>query len=296
MLASSAAASAASSSAFEIGRSSLEEPFRGREPDRLVGGGAETMRTSSPSTTTAIPTAGQSSAERVRALEIRGTGFPHPGNRHLRDQLVAGKRVLQIARIERLHGDGALPARARDGWTRESRAARSGGKSMCGSACASAPPTVATLRTRTLESVRKRARDRGHPAFTGAARSSARRLAIAPTRKLAVDADLVQPELSQADEAGGPQHAALHHQHERGAAGKRARVLDAEQRDGFGSEAGSASSKGLMRGCSFSAAFQLGGDLVGFLERRQVARVLQHRQGRAVDAVVQRLGHLNGVA
>ena len=88
----------------------------------------------------------------------------------LDDQLVAGERGFVIAGEQILDRDRALAARARR--RRRARRARSsiGGRSICGSACARWPPTVATLRTRTFESVRSvRATTRRvahHPART----------------------------------------------------------------------------------------------------------------------------------
>ena len=96
---------------------------------------------------------------------------------------------------------------------------------MCGSPCASAPPTVATLRTRTFDS-RSIVR-----VITGAARatsaecSSAVSGVIAPIVRLP-SAPALMPDmpadLAQADEPGRAKHARLHHQHQRGAAAERA--------------------------------------------------------------------------
>ena len=82
--------------------------------------------------------------------------------------------------------------------------ASSGGRSMCGSACASAPPTVATLRTRTLESVRSVRAMTGQPLRTASDFSSARREVIAPMLQASpVGLDAVEAELSQADQPRG---------------------------------------------------------------------------------------------
>src|SRR5688572_16613601 len=79
--------------------------------------------------------------------------------------------------------------------TRAPSAARSGGRSMCGSACASAPPTVATLRTRTLESVRSVRVITVQPFFTASDFSSARSVVIAPMRSSPFASILSKPSL-----------------------------------------------------------------------------------------------------
>jgi len=67
-------------------------------------------------------------------------------------------------------------------------AIRTGGKSMCGSAWASAPPTVATLRTRTFDSRRMVRTITGAPRATAGECSSALSGAIAPMVRSPADA------------------------------------------------------------------------------------------------------------
>src|SRR5260221_12924653 len=62
-------------------------------------------------------------------------------------------------------------------------AERSGGRSMCGSPCARCPPSVATLRTRTFDSVRSVFVMTGQPLRTASDLSSARRVVMAPMRR-----------------------------------------------------------------------------------------------------------------
>src|SRR5258706_11229208 len=59
----------------------------------------------------------------------------------------------------------------------------SGGRSVCGSPCARCPPRVATLRTRTFDSVRSVFVMTGQPLRTSSDFSRARSVVIAPTRR-----------------------------------------------------------------------------------------------------------------
>src|ERR1019366_9222590 len=100
-----------------------------------------------------------------------------------------------------------------------------GGRSMCGSAWARWPPTVATLRTRTLESVRRVAIEHRQG-----------RHGADPERPVGLRLDGAElPDGAQADQPGGTEHAGLHHQHQGGATGDRAhgRIIGIEQPDGL---------------------------------------------------------------
>ena len=127
-----------------------------------------------------------------------------------------------------------------------------GGRSMCGSPCASAPPTVATLRTRTFDSVSKRAGDeRRVLAHVGRALQRAERRHRADAKPVGVgrDAGILALDLAQADELFRIEHAGLHHQHQRGAAGDRAHRSGRPGSSSLiaaASEVGSARSNGII--------------------------------------------------
>src|SRR5262245_54186979 len=79
--------------------------------------------------------------------------------------------------------------------TRAPSAHSSGGRSMCGSACASAPPTVATLRTLTLESVRSVRPITGQRRRAISDLSKARKVVMAPMRSSPLASILSSPSL-----------------------------------------------------------------------------------------------------
>ena len=111
-----------------------------------------------------------------------------------------------------------------------------GGRSMCGSACARWPPTVATLRTRTFDSVRNVRVITGACARTAAECSTIASGVMAPILSAPSSPDSIarqRRDIAQADQPRRLEHARLHHQHQRGAAGDRTHrgIVGIEQRD-----------------------------------------------------------------
>ena len=184
---------------------------------------------------------------------------------HFGDQFVLLQHRLVVAREQFL--DGSL--RSPSGPTTINvvpSAISTGGRSMCGSPWASAPPTVATLRTRTFDNVRKVWMMSGACFFTSAERSSRRERrhrADAKPPGGGGDAGISAFDLAQADELCRAEHAGLHHQHQCSAAGDRPdrRVVGVEQPTAAASDVGSASSNGVI-GLACKCGLQPCGELL----------------------------------
>ena len=99
-------------------------------------------------------------------------------------------------------------------------------------------------------------------------------------------------ELAQADQPARPEHAGLHHQHQRGAAGDRPHggIVGVEQRDRLVSEAGSASSNGVMapprrRNAAHEPCGKLLFHLLGLGLQHRLAQAAELSGQRRVDLI-----------
>ena len=106
---------------------------------------------------------------------------------------------------------------------------------MCGSPCARCPPSVATLRTRTFDSVRSVFVMTGQPLRTdvGLLERAQRRHRADAQRAVRCDFELSSCSFLRLTRRLGLQHARLHHQHDRRAARHRPRAARLQGGDGL---------------------------------------------------------------